>query len=168
MQNPHLWNSEDPYLYQMVFCTGYETITERVGIREIHCEGNVIYVNGKKIKWKGINRHDSDPVTGSVVSQEQMEKDLRLMKQHNFNAVRSSHYPNVPYFTSFSMSMAFSPLPRQTTRAMVRRCSIWKNAEWENVAENWNRRISNNPDFIPATMDRTKLCVTREKTVLVL
>ena len=163
VQNPHLWNSEDPYLYQMVFCTGYETITERVGIREIHCEGNVIYVNGKKIKWKGINRHDSDPVTGSVVSQEQMEKDLRLMKQHNFNAVRSSHYPNVPYFYQLLDEYGFFSIAEADNESHGAQMQYLENAEWENVAENWNRRISNNPDFIPATMDRTKLCVTREK-----
>ena len=163
VQNPHLWNSEDPYLYQMVFRTGYETITERVGIREIHCEGNVIYVNGKKIKWKGINRHDSDPVTGSVVSQEQMEKDLRLIKQHNFNAVRSSHYPNVPYFYQLLDEYGFFSIAEADNESHGAQMQYLENAEWENVAENWNRRISNNPDFIPATMDRTKLCVTREK-----
>ena len=55
-------------------------------------------MNGEKIKFKGVNRHDSDPVTGSVIGINQVKRDLIMMKQHNFNAVRSSHYPNSPYF----------------------------------------------------------------------
>ena len=57
-----------------------------------------VYFNGQKIKFRGVNRHDSDPVTGFTVDVEKIRQDLTLMKQHNFNAIRSSHYPNAPYF----------------------------------------------------------------------
>lgn len=73
--DPHLWNAEDPYLYTMIYeteCDGArEVITDHIGFREIHVEGNVLYINGQKVKFHGVNRHDSDPVTGFVISQEQ-------------------------------------------------------------------------------------------------
>ena len=87
---PHLWNSEQPYLYTLVLETEHEVITEYIGIREIHVEGNVVYVNGAPVKFRGVNRHDSDPVTGFVISVEQMKKDLEMMKQYNFNAIRTT------------------------------------------------------------------------------
>ena len=59
---------------------------------------SVIYFNGEKIKFRGVNRHDSDPETGFTISVEQLKKELMMMKQHNFNSIRSSHYPNAPYF----------------------------------------------------------------------
>lgn len=59
---------------------------------------SVIYFNGEKIKFRGVNRHDSDPETGFTISVEQLKKDLMMMKQHNFNSIRFSHYPNAPYF----------------------------------------------------------------------
>ncbi len=86
VKEPKLWNPEQPYLYTMVLKSAGEVITDRVGIREICIKDAVIYVNGAPVKFKGVNRHDSDPVTGFVVGAAQMKKDLQLMKQHNFNA----------------------------------------------------------------------------------
>ena len=96
--NPILWNPEEPYLYTLVLATENETITDAVGIREICIKDKCVYLNGKAIKFRGVNRHDSDPVTGPTVGLEQMKQDLRLMRQHNFNAIRTSHYPNAPVF----------------------------------------------------------------------
>ena len=163
IDHPKLWNPESPYLYQIVFAGKQEVITDRIGIREICRKGSVIYVNGKKIKFNGVNRHDSDPVTGSVISIDQVKKDLSMMKQHNFNAVRSSHYPNAPYFYQLCDEYGFFVIAEADNESHGTQTQYLKNAEWDNVVENWNRRISNNPDFIPATMDRTKLCVCREK-----
>ena len=73
-------------------------ITEYIGIREIHVENSVVYINGAPVKFRGVNRHDSDPVTGFTISVDQMKKDLELMKRHNINAIRTSHYPNAPMF----------------------------------------------------------------------
>ncbi|MCI5649353.1 MAG: DUF4981 domain-containing protein [Fusicatenibacter sp.] len=163
INKPKLWNPEEPYLYLVQFNEGEEVITDRIGVREIYCEDSVIYVNGAKIKFKGINRHDSDPVTGSVINREQMIKDLQLIKQHNFNAIRSSHYPNIPYFYQLCDEYGFFSIAEADNESHGAQMQYLKNSEWDNVAEKWNRRISNNPDFIPATIDRTKLCVCREK-----
>ena len=58
----------------------------------------MIYFNGEKIKFRGVNRHDSDPKTGAAIDVDKIKNDLTLMKKHNFNAIRCSHYPNAPYF----------------------------------------------------------------------
>ena len=98
VEHPTLWNAENPYLYTLVLKTEHETIVNRVGIREIAIKDAVVYVNGVKVKFRGTNRHDSDPVVGSAVDVARMKKDLMLMKQHNINAIRTSHYPNAPVF----------------------------------------------------------------------
>ena len=74
-------------------------ITQAVGIREVYIKDGVVYVNGQNLKFRGTNRHDSDPVTGYTISKEQAIRDLTIMKQFNFNAIRTSHYPNAPWFT---------------------------------------------------------------------
>ena len=96
--NPVLWNAENPYLYQVILTMPDEVIVDRIGFRTIEIKDKVVYFNGEKIKFRGVNRHDSDPETGFVIDARQIKKDLMLMKQHNFNAIRSSHYPNAPYF----------------------------------------------------------------------
>ena len=97
--NAKLWTAETPYLYTLTISTADEVITQAVGIREVYIKDGVVYVNGQNLKFRGTNRHDSDPVTGYTISKEQAIRDLTLMKQFNFNAIRTSHYPNVPWFT---------------------------------------------------------------------
>ncbi len=98
IDNPHLWNAETPELYELTLVTDNEKISTNVGLREIHVENNVVKLNGQKIKFRGVNRHDSSPVNGFAVTQEEMLRDLTIMKRHNINAVRTSHYPNSPIF----------------------------------------------------------------------
>lgn len=74
------------------------TENEGFGFQTIEIKDKVVYFSGEKIKFRGVNRHDSDPETGFVIDVRQIKKDLMLMKQHNFNAIRSSHYPNAPQF----------------------------------------------------------------------
>ena len=95
---PHLWNAEDPYLYTLVMSTDTEFIATRVGLRDIRVVDGVLRINGQAVKFRGVNRHDSDPVTGYTISRQQAIRDLRLMKEHNINAIRTSHYPNAPWF----------------------------------------------------------------------
>lgn len=163
IMEPKLWNPETPYLYQVVFETEGEVITDRIGLREVKRDGSVIYINGVKVKFNGVNRHDSDPVTGAVISIEQADLDLKMMKANNFNAVRSSHYPNAPYFYQLCDEYGLFVIAEADNESHGTQSQYLKNQEWDNVVEHWNKRISNNPDFIPATMDRTKLCVYREK-----
>mgnify|MGYP000249722106 CR=1 FL=1 len=163
VEKPILWNAEYPYLYTLYLVTEDEVIREKIGFREIKIDDGIVFLNNKPIKMKGVNRHDSDPITGSAVNMEQIKKDLIMMKQHNFNAVRSSHYPNSPYFYQLCDEYGLFVIAEADNESHGTQTQYLKNSEWENVVEQWNKRIANNPDFIPATMDRTRLCVEREK-----
>lgn len=163
VKEPNLWNPEQPYLYTLVLETEGEVITDRIGLREICVKDAVLYVNRTAIKFKGVNRHDSNPVTGFVIGLEQMKKDLQMMKESNFNAVRSSHYPNVPYFYQLCDEYGLFVIAEADNESHGTQSQYLKDSNWENVSRKWNERISDNPEFIPATLDRTKLCVHREK-----
>ncbi|WP_229106671.1 glycoside hydrolase family 2 TIM barrel-domain containing protein [Paenibacillus sp. 1001270B_150601_E10] len=103
VQSPNHWTAETPNLYQLLV-TLYEgdqileVIPLRVGFREIKIIDGCIAINGKPILLNGVNRHDHDPVEGRTVNEESMRKDIVLMKLHNINAVRTSHYPNQEIF----------------------------------------------------------------------
>ncbi len=96
--SPMLWTAETPYLYSLLIESSGEVIGEKVGIRDICVKDGVVLVNNVAVKFRGVNRHDSYAETGYVASVEQMTKDIVMMKQHNVNAVRTSHYPNSPIF----------------------------------------------------------------------
>lgn len=98
VRDPRLWSAEYPELYTCIIESASEFITIPVGIREIKIEKGVMRFNGRAIKLKGVNRHDFNTKTGYVCSSEDMKRDLVLMKRHNINAVRTSHYPNDPRF----------------------------------------------------------------------
>lgn len=104
---PQLWQAEKPYLYHLIIEAERECIGEQIGIRECKIKDNVFLLNGKPIKLKGVNRHDFSPYTGAVVSKEEMLKDLKLMKQLNVNAIRTSHYPNSPIFLQLCDQLGF-------------------------------------------------------------
>lgn len=93
-----LWSAEIPYLYKLVIESEDEIIGEKVGFREICLKNNIVMINGKPLKIRGTNRHDSYPETGYYAPVAAMRKDLALMKRHNINAVRTSHYPDSPLF----------------------------------------------------------------------
>ena len=90
VENPHLWSAESPYLYRLILRTPDECILDRVGIREICVKNKIVWLNGKKVKFKGVNRHDSYADTGYVASIEQIRHDMKMMKEHNVNAIRTS------------------------------------------------------------------------------
>ena len=92
------WTAETPVLYTLVLSAEGEKIIEKVGFREVKVEGKVFYLNGEAIKLKGVNRHDFNCKTGASVTVENLVQDLKLMKELNVNAVRTSHYPNMPQF----------------------------------------------------------------------
>ena len=162
--DPTLWNAEQPYLYTLVLDTPNETITDRVGIREVHVANNQIYVNGQSIKFHGVNRHESDPITGYAVGFEQTKKDLLMIKKHNFNAIRTSHYPDVPYFYQLCDQYGFFVIDEadnESHGASEYYCE--GNESWPNHVENWNKPTADNPEFTEATVDRTRRCVERDK-----
>ena len=94
--SPHTWTAETPYLYTLVTRYGGEVVVQKVGFRKVEIKNAQLLVNGRPILIKGVNRHEMDPDGGYVVSRERMIEDIRLMKQFNINAVRTSHYPDDP------------------------------------------------------------------------
>ena len=95
VKNPKLWSAESPELYELVIFYNGEYIHEFVGFRTVEIKGNVFYLNDKPIKLKGVNRHSST-VNGFVETVDDIIKDLKIMKEHNVNAIRTSHYPCHP------------------------------------------------------------------------
>ena len=98
IKNPKLWSDESPYLYSLLLECSDEFIKIPVGVRRIEVKDKVVYLNGKNIKARGVNRHDSNPYLGHATPMEHMRRDLLIMKAHNVNTVRTSHYPNDPRF----------------------------------------------------------------------
>lgn len=100
--HPREWSAEHPNLYLLTFSLHdangrvVERVAHRVGFRQITIADGQMFINGKAIKIRGVNRHEHDPLRGRVMTEEMMLRDIMLMKQANINAVRTSHYPNVP------------------------------------------------------------------------
>ncbi|MCW2119009.1 glycoside hydrolase family 2 TIM barrel-domain containing protein [Flavobacterium sp. 7A] len=105
IKSPRKWSAEDPYLYILVFnvinANGevVESRSQKIGFRKVEfSKNNELLINGKVVKIMGVNRHDHDPIKGKALSHEDLRKDIETLKRFNFNAVRTSHYPNDPYF----------------------------------------------------------------------
>lgn len=163
VSEPELWSPEYPYLYKMVISTEQECITDYIGFRSIEIRDSILYFNGEKIKFRGVNRHDSDPVTGYTISLEQMMKDLTMMKQHNFNAIRTSHYPNAPYFYQLCDKYGFMVIDEADIEAHGPSELCYADNTEHNKFNQWNKPIADNPLWEEEIIDRVKLCVERDK-----
>ncbi len=163
IDDPHLWNSEDPYLYTIVFETSREVIADRIGIREVRVDGNVLKINGRPIKFRGVNRHDSDPVTGPVVDVAHMRRDLEMMKRHNFNAIRTSHYPNAPMFYQMCDKYGFFVIDEADNESHGPWMLYYKNDTDDERSGRWNEMISDNPAFNEPILDCVRKMVHRDK-----
>ena len=161
--NPVLWNAENPYLYQVILTMPDEVIVDRIGFRTIEIKDKVVYFNGEKIKFRGVNRHDSDPETGFVINARQIKKDLMLMKQHNFNAIRSSHYPNAPYFYQMCDEYGFMVIDEADIEAHGPFMLYRKEDTDQNRFQHWNEKIADDPAWEKAIVDRVRLMVQRDK-----
>lgn len=100
------WSAEIPYLYDLVIILSkgeeiIEVVKKNVGFRHIEIEGNVFYFNNKKIKLLGVNHHDTNPKTGYAMTIDEMELDVKTVKEYNANCIRTSHYPPDPAFLDF-------------------------------------------------------------------
>ena len=158
VQNPRLWTAEEPNLYQLVFKNGTEVISELVGIREITVENAVVKVNGKPIKCKGVNRHDSYPDTGYAASREQILQDLTLMKEHNVNAIRTSHYPNCPEMVQLCTRYGFYLIDEADIETHGV-CSCQYQGDY---SENYDL-LAIDPQFELTALDRVQKMVERDK-----
>ena len=160
---PELWNTENPYLYKLILETENEVIVDHIALRKIEIKDQIIYLNGQKIKFRGVNRHDSDPVTGFTISREQIITDLTLMKQHNFNAIRSSHYPNAPFFYEMCDKYGFMVIDEADIEAHGPFMIYRKEDTDYNRFKRWNEMIADDPAWEEAIVDRVKLMVERDK-----
>ena len=161
--SPELWNTENPYLYKLILETENEVIVDHIALRKIEIKDQVIYLNGQKIKFRGVNRHDSDPVTGFTISVEQITTDLTLMKQHNFNAIRSSHYPNAPFFYEMCDKYGFIVIDEADIEAHGPFMLYREEDTDYNRFKRWNEKIADDPAWEEAIVDRVKLMVERDK-----
>ncbi len=100
IKNAKLWSDEEPNLYALTLHCGNEYITLPIGARRVEIKDGCVVINGKKVKAKGVNRHDSHHLLGHATPVEHMIRDIMIMKAHNVNMVRTSHYPNDPRFTA--------------------------------------------------------------------
>jgi beta-galactosidase len=154
--NPTLWNAEAPYLYYLYVYAGGEVLRFAVGFRQIRIEDGVFSINGKAVKLKGVNRHDSHPTLGQTIPIRHMIKDLMLMKQHNINTVRTSHYPNDPRFLELCNEHGFYVVDEADLEC-----------HGIGVAEGWAEgafhRLSANPAWREAFVERAVRMVERDK-----
>ena len=157
-----LWSAESPYLYRLEIETDSELIGERVGFRKVCIEDGVLKLNGRHIKIFGVNRHDSYPDTGYYADREKMRRDLTLMKLHNINAVRTSHYPNAPEFYAMCDELGLYVIDEADLEAHG--CvNVYNDLKWT-YKDGYNgiALIAKDPQFKEAILDRERLLVTRD------
>lgn len=158
--SPRCWSAEKPYLYKLVLKTQEETIGEKIGVRDIRLEQGCVLINGTAVKFKGVNRHDSNPVTGAYITKENMLEDLLLMKQHNINAIRTSHYPNAPVFLQLCDELGFYVIDEADIEAhgsVEASHTTDNNGDYSGIALLANRKEFEKPIF-----DRIDLMISRD------
>lgn len=154
--NPALWSAETPNLYILTLFLKNEQgqvaeyVSHRFGFRTSEIKNGLLLVNGKAVKLKGVNRHETDPVTGHVISRERMLQDIMLMKQNNINTVRTCHYPDDPYWYELCDTYGMYVIDEA-------------NIESHGMGYDPNRTLGNNPQWRTAHLDRTRRMVERDK-----
>ncbi len=156
VENPRLWSAEIPELYTLVLVLrdgageALEFESCKIGFRDVAVQNGQLLVNGKPILIKGVDRHEHDPDRAHTISRESMIQDIRLMKQHNINAVRTSHYPNTP--------------------AWYELCDLYglyiideANIESHGIGYRPDATLANRPEWLPAHLDRIQRMVERDK-----
>lgn len=164
IDDPLRWNAEQPHLYTLIMRCNREVIVQKLGVRAISVEGGVLKLNGKPIKLRGVNRHDSDPVTGCAISREQMLRDLVIMRQHNINAIRTSHYPNAPWMPELCDAYGFYLIAESDieSHGVAMLYTDIQNPTRTDYAKALNR-IATSPMFKEAILDRVQRNVERDK-----
>lgn len=160
VDRPALWNAESPALYSLLLEAGGEHIVQRVGIREVGVSDGVVMLNGQPIKFRGVNRHDSDPVTGYTISRAQMIRDMTVMKQFNINAIRTSHCPNAPWMVELCDELGFYVMDESDveTHGVLTIYDVSDLHYHDRYA-----RIARMPMFEAAILDRVQRNVMRDK-----
>lgn len=150
------WSAETPHLYRVLIThfnqqgQPVEYLQQRIGFRTVEVKNGQLLVNDQPVYIRGVNRHETHPLTGHVVSKESMLQDIRLMKQHNINAVRSSHYPNHPYWYELCDQYGLYVIDEA-------------NIESHPLANSEETQIGNEMSWLPAHLDRTQRMFHRDK-----
>ncbi len=151
VDKPLLWSDETPHLYRLHLHSGTEHICLFIGLRDISIKNRVLLINGKKVKARGVNRHDSHPELGAATPLAHMIEDLMILKRHNVNTIRTSHYPSDPRFP-----------------ALCDKYGIYlvDEADYETHGSNmfgkWDY-FTDNPDWQQALLDRVERLYERDK-----
>ena len=156
LENVDVWSAETPNLYklnvELLDKTGQtkQAISRKIGFRNIKIQNSQVLVNGQPILIKGVNRHEHDYINGHVVSKESMLEDIKIFKKNNINAVRTSHYPNDPYFYEL--------------------CDLYgiyvydeANIESHGMGYDLKQTLGNDPKWLKAHMERTERMISRDK-----
>ncbi|MEZ9595104.1 glycoside hydrolase family 2 TIM barrel-domain containing protein [Shewanella sp. 10N.261.52.F9] len=153
---PQLWSAETPHLYQLIVSLNdnqgelLQASSQYLGFRRVEIKDGQLLVNNKAITIRGVDRHETDPNTGHVVSRASMETDIRLLKQNNINAVRSSHYPNDPYWLRLTDKYGLYVIDEA-------------NIESHPLAIDKNTQLGNEMSWLPAHLSRVERMVERDK-----
>jgi beta-galactosidase len=156
VNKPQLWNAEQPYLYKLYVRCGEEVIRFPIGFRRIEISDGVFNINGQPVKLKGVNRHDSHPELGQTIPVAHMIKDLILMKRHNINTIRTSHYPNDPRFLELCNEYGFYVIDEADLECH----GIGAAEDW---ADGAFHKLSANPIWTTAFVERAIRMVERDK-----
>ncbi|WP_305767134.1 glycoside hydrolase family 2 TIM barrel-domain containing protein [Candidatus Epulonipiscium viviparus] len=167
IKNPKLWNAEEPNLYTLKLIGDNEIIQIEIGFKKVEIKNAVLYINGKTVKIKGTNRHDSSAYTGAAISRDQLLADLKTMKENNINAIRTSHYPNSPWAYEMYSKYGFYVMAEADIETH-NTCEIYGgghlyNSKIELVDDYTFGMLCHDPRFYEALLDRIKACVIREK-----
>ena len=156
IENPRLWSAEKPNLYQFTISLldrneqEQMAIAQQVGFRKVEINGGQLLVNGQPVILKGVNRHEHDEYTGHVVSRASMLQDITIMKQNNINAVRTSHYPNDPYWYALCDQYGIYVVDEA-------------NIESQGFGYDADKTPANKPEFEAMHLDRIERMAKRDK-----
>ncbi|MBR6336614.1 MAG: glycoside hydrolase family 2, partial [Ruminococcus sp.] len=163
VENVKQWSAEKPYLYNVLIKTESEVICDKAGFRTVEIKDGIFRINGKHIKLLGVNRHDSYPDTGYYCDRDKMIADLVLMKRHNINSIRTSHYPNAPEFYKLCDEYGFYVIDEADIE-MHGNVNVYQNLKWDRDGGTYNgiAYSASNELFREAVLDRERLLVTRD------
>lgn len=164
VENPELWSAESPVLYNLLLevmdenGAVSEVIPQRVGFRRFEMKGNIMTLNGKRIVFKGVNRHEFSSVTGRNVSREELIKDLVTMKRNNINAIRTCHYPD---------AVGIYELCDEYGIYMIAECNLESHGSWDISAEQTGDFTGvvpcDRPEWMDMMLDRVNSMYQRDK-----
>lgn len=163
VENPTLWNAEKPYLYELVFTYKDEVISQKIGFVTYKIgKMREFLVNGVEVKLKGVNHHDTDAYKGWTMSDEDIKRDLLLMKKLNINTIRTSHYPPSPKFVEMCDELGFYVMLENDfeSHGFIDRITGGVGFDSPENPEDWP---CSSPEWRDALMDRIKRTYNRDK-----